>query len=173
MRKSIIISIIVILASTATAVYDPNNSISNNSSDIRMLDSPVSNINFSHGNGTCGSSQDDVVQFDPDKVNEMTKLKVEGTLQTPNPCYGLEEKLDKGNEKYVLNITSKSTKEICLQCIGSINYSAEIDLPENISLEVIHDGEQVGTFEKENEDEKQEENTSRGLLRRILAFFGF
>lgn len=169
MKKSIIVSIIVVLASTATAVYDPNNSISNNSSDIRMLDSPASDINFSQENGTCESSKDDVVEFDSDKVDEKTKLKVEGTVRTPNLCYGLEENLDKGNEEYVLNITSESNKEICVQCVGSIEYSAEIDLPEKTSLEVIHDGEEVGTFEQEDE---KEENDSRGLLGRILSFFG-
>jgi len=172
MRKTILISIILVLASTATAAYDPKNSISNDDSDIRILDSHTSDINFSQGNGTCGSTQGDLVNFDSNTVDDKSKVKVEGTVQTPNPCYELEKSLDRGNEKYILNINSKSNKEICVQCIGSINYSAEIDLPENTSLEVIHDGEQVGVFEQKIEDEKKE-NNSKGLLARILAFFGF
>lgn len=171
MKKYCIIFLIVLTSFTAVSAPD---SVANESEDnLRTINSGDSEISFSQRNGTCGMPENDTVSFNQMTEESESTITVEGTVNTPNPCYRLDYNLDKKEEKYVLEISSSSSKRICVQCTGSIDYTAQISIPEDMPLEVTHDGEQAGVFTPDSGAINENEERSRGLLYRILSFFGF
>lgn len=68
-----------------------------------------------------------------------TRFVVNGSVQTPTPCYGLDASVEQGGGGYVLRITSSSSGGACVQCVGSIRYTASVIVPAE-QLTVMHDG---------------------------------
>lgn len=168
MGKHLIVFIVVLLTLTFTVVGDQKSTVTDNSTDgtdLEILSGNNPLKSFSQGNGSCGDGSGDKVSFNQNS----SSVIVEGTLQTSNPCYSLRENLIQDEGVYTLNITSKSDgKRICVQCLGSIDYTAEVRLPDKTPLEIIHDGEKIDEFTRE-----KEKKSFRGLLAKLLDLLGF
>ena len=70
--------------------------------------------------------------------------EIEGTLGAPNPCHeaALEDVTLEGDTLSVV-IGVESTDEICVECVGRIEYRAQIDASEPVATLVVDhvDGE--------------------------------
>lgn len=101
---------------------------------------------FSPSPGTCaeGGSGDAVqVRRATDVADgDGTRFVVNGTVQTPNPCYSLTGSLEQEGGGPVLKVTSSSSGGSCVQCVGSVRYAASVVVTAD-RLTVMHDGSVV------------------------------
>ncbi len=103
------------------------------------------------GSASCSMEDEAEVRY----VDEV--IEVEGRVRTPNPCYGLEiasvelrNAKDFGeNDGDVLVLTIRATKQqgdVCTSCVGSVPYTATIDVeneyPSNVRVNHISMGEE-------------------------------
>lgn len=185
MKRELMISVFaVLLVSSTAAIYDPNNSTGSGDVELRITDaSSLPYVDFSQENASCSSGTDHNTSISANSSDNKTFLEVEGSYSLPNPCYELDHNLSGENNSYSLNITADSTGGVCVQCIGNINYQAQVVLPANSSLDVYHGGDMVEEYTPDNstEENSSEQNESsrpepeperKGLIQRILEFFG-
>lgn len=100
---------------------------------------------FSPRPGTCaeGGSGDAVqVRTAEPTDGDGTRFVVNGTVETPNPCYSLTGSVEQEGGGYALKVTSSSSGGSCVQCVGSVRYAASVVVPAD-RLAVMHDGNVV------------------------------
>lgn len=115
------------------------------STEIACRGPEVRGQTFSAERGSCDGSEDASVTFDDEAVT------VTGRVRTPTPCYDLElasatvandaEFGPSGDDVLVVTVATAGTQdEACVDCIGSVPYTATIDVanayPSNVR--VVH-----------------------------------
>ncbi len=72
--------------------------------------------------------------------------RIQGVMQTPNPCHTINiSEINQSEETYTMNLVAESQEEICIQCVGAVEYEIilEGDRPEEVNI--LHNGEEIGT----------------------------
>lgn len=72
------------------------------------------------------------------------EVEIEGTLGAPNPCHeAVIDDVTREGERLSAVIGIESTDEMCIECIGRIDYRARIDPGEPVATLVVNhvDGE--------------------------------
>lgn len=103
----------------------------------------IADESFSFENGSCNMDDDALVAFEDEAV------QIEGSIRTPNPCYGLElasvqllndEEFEDDSDD-VLEVTVATTEQqsdVCTSCVGSVPYTATVDFehdyPSNVRV---------------------------------------
>lgn len=103
----------------------------------------IAEESFSFENGSCNMDDDALVSFEDETV------EIEGSIRTPNPCYGLElasvqllneEEFEDGSDDF-LEVTVRTTEQqsdMCTSCVGSVPYTATVDFehdyPSNVRV---------------------------------------
>ena len=187
MKREFVISVFaVLLVSSTAAIYNPNNSTGSGDGDLRITKTAsVPSVDFSQGNGSCSSGMGDNVSISANSSDSKTLIDIEGSYSLPNPCYELNHDISEENGSYSLNITANSTGGVCVQCVGNIDYQAQVVLPANSSIEVYHGGDMAGEYvteensSEENNSSEQEDSSrpepepeKKGLFQRFLEFLG-
>ncbi len=118
-------------------------------------------------NATCMSNEEEgvddygVYTTEPDD-EEIMGVHFTGFIQTPNPCYTVDHEVtDEGYGVYTMNVVTESDLEegeVCMQCVGIIEYQASFETDEGFQLHVEHDGERVETIEHEYDGSNGEDN---------------
>lgn len=92
--------------------------------------------------GSCGSADEASVSFAEESV------EVSGFIRTPNPCYGAELAEVSFPSADTVRVTIGTTEPmvgVCAQCIGTIDYEADLTFRDRVpgTVEVVHqrDGE--------------------------------
>jgi len=93
---------------------------------------------FRSENAACGSEKKPIKQM------VEFGIKLNGSIGTPNPCYGLKADLIPGSEVYILNLTTApyQTFAACTTCKGSISWIADIYNYQG-KIQVYYDGRLV------------------------------
>jgi hypothetical protein len=87
--------------------------------------------------GSCGSADEASVSFAEESV------EVSGFIRTPNPCYGAELAGVSFPSVDTLRVTIGTTEpmvDVCAQCIGTIDYEADLTFRDRVpgTVEVVH-----------------------------------
>lgn len=131
-------------------------------------------------NSSCYSGQNTTLQ-DTAFSSPRSNLDIDGKytvnftgyVRTANPCYTVRhDSVKKSDSVYVLNVTTKSTGQICVQCVGVVSYEASFDADRPFRLEVLHNGENVGNLTHPEYAEYTEERKAhrRGILEGFLRW---
>jgi hypothetical protein len=81
---------------------------------------------------------------------ERNQVTITGALQTSNPCYRavLETaRYDAETGTLHLGVRAASTDEVCIACVGTVEYEATVTLSGGVpdAVEIVHDGQVVTT----------------------------
>lgn len=177
MKKTALITALVFLSGTATAVvgYD-------GPKDGPHIMSGASSASSTAAVSPNGTEYRSTVKMDgrtPDiKDSEIKdinrsddRLSFEGSIQASTPCHLLEQEVEKtGNGTYVLDIETvqDNSSEVCAQQSVMIEYDAEFEDEAPYSLSVRHDGEEVRELSNPTVQEKEPSDP----IKEILDWFG-
>jgi len=116
------------------------------STEIACPGPAIAGESFTSESGSCGGTESSAVAFAAEAV------EVTGRISTPNPCYevGLAAVEVRGGQAYggsedsVLVVTIETTgpgDEACVECVGSVPYSATIDFENDspAAVRVVHE----------------------------------
>ena len=108
--------------------------------------------------------------------NSSSKVSFQGELQTPTPCYTLEQETTEiGVNMYRMNFTTASSGSgPCVQCLGAISYNASFETNESFKLEVVHEGEKVEELEHpdyQNGSDTGEGNEQVSFTSKVMNWF--
>ncbi|WP_128477744.1 hypothetical protein [Halorussus pelagicus] len=92
---------------------------------------------FTAFQGTCGSADDANVSFGEESVG------VSGAIRVPNPCYGArlaEVAVSSADALRVVVAATDPTAGVCVQCVGTVEYAADLGLRDSVpeTVEVVH-----------------------------------
>lgn len=119
----------------------------NGSKDNKIMSRKISTLDFKQVNSKCGGEGGAKIKFD--QSQEEKRIEIKGTVSTSDPCYNLTGVLvgSLQGEKNILflDVTSESTGKMCMQCTGSVSYSASITNldPVNYNIIVKHNGKEI------------------------------
>jgi len=180
---------------SATAIYDPNNTVTDpNSSGPQLMKTtaepvPISaerdySIDFEQETARCGGQGVDNASITSLKVSpDETTVNVDGVFQTQHPNYNLSHNIEKVEDKhYILRLNGVETSNIAPTCIGNIEYSANFTSSEGYLLEVYHNdtkieekqmptavnGSTTSPEPSENQQSETEKEDSKGFFADIL-----
>lgn len=158
-HAALVISALLILAPASAIVNytgptDAPHIMSGGDQDFRVV------------NASCSTQRNDTVEIvNRTGTENGWTAKLRGAVQEPNPCFRLEpEEIDTDGNVYVLDVKSVDMNGSCVDCLGSVDYSAAVDVPGDKRLEVRHDGETVETFKAPGKE-------SRGFLATLFQWF--
>jgi hypothetical protein len=130
-------------------------------------------------NSSCRSPRDkEDVEFDGfQKDEEMTVLSFRGTINTSNPCSEVSIDVEKTNESnYKINLIEDRSDGVCTQCTGTATFNASFSASGDYLVQIIHDGEVLGSKETPSYNEDQRDiSGSTGVwegVSEVLTWFG-
>lgn len=101
---------------------------------------------------------------------ELRSISFTGFVQTSNPCYTADYEVEKvEDDVYRFDVVSESEDGMCVECVGSLEYSASFSAEEDFTLLVLHDGEEVDRIDVERSEDSVEDKVSR--FQRFLNWF--
>ena len=94
----------------------------------------------------CASGEDGSVSVTIDR--DAGRVRVSGALSTPTPCHRATLSAvdyDPGTETLALDVVAASTEDVCVDCVGRVEYEATVDLAGGVptSVAVTHGGKPV------------------------------
>lgn len=138
------------------------------------------NVEVSSLNATCISGEEEGVSghetYTSESNGEVNERGVSftGFIQTPNPCYVLDyEVTEEEDNVYTVDLVAEEDPEaeICMECVGVIEYQANFDTTEGFVLNIEHEGEQVETIEHEDYAESGSGEPVQGLFKSFTEWF--
>ncbi len=87
------------------------------------------------------------------------RITFNGSISSSDPCHTAEKeinKLEEGVYEYTVSTVSDGN-DMCMQCVGEVNYTGEFETDEEFELRIVHNGEHVETLSRPEEDEGKEE----------------
>lgn len=151
-------------SSQSGASIGPNGTEDKWNADFRQLNATCSSGNHSEIEDTSFSGE-----------GETEQVTWTGYIQTPNPCHeaGLTQVEHLGDNSYRLNITTESTGDMCVQCVGVVKYEADFSTEGPFQIEILHDGEQVDTVtHPDYEEDSGTEPANSGPLQSLIKWLG-
>lgn len=78
-------------------------------------------LEFTDSGGSCGKGA-------PVIIRELdSEILFSGSIQTPDPCYGLSAELEvKEGNRLIVHISKERREGMCAQCLASVNFSGKI-----------------------------------------------
>jgi len=138
--KRTILALSLITAALSVSAVNPSQVMEDSTSEaLSMTTSHGYRINFSQQEAICGNSGADEATIETLDDG----IEIRGTYQTPNPCHELTYDVEKSGDSYVLRIDERSTSDICVDCVGNVEYSAGFSAPGDYSIEVYHGEEKM------------------------------
>ncbi len=131
-------------------------------------------------NSTCYSGEDlgirDHQTYLQDQEDKRYGINFSGYFKTPTPCYKLEIDVEEIQENVyeidMLPVEDLKDGEVCIECVGVLEYDAEFRSRNEFELKILHSGEHVETFniyeDKNDEPKIPSENVS--FLRTIISW---
>ena len=99
---------------------------------------------FEYKSVGCSSCESKISSFDISG----NRIIFSGNVWVPNPCYSLKAEIKEEDSVLSIHLVAISSKKLCIQCIGQINFKGEIlDISKSINLVRIYYGNEK-IFEK-------------------------
>ena len=192
-RKVYMMTVLLLLAGFAGAVVDENGSSPSNQVDegemaITSTGSTASGTTAVGPNGTEYSAKvamsgrlgditnGSVAEGSREITEGKIRLELNGSIVSPTLCHVVDQKVSTSDgNSYKLKIDTVkenlNNDTLCAQQQAMINYNAEFEAEGPYELTVLHNGEEVKTFNVEDVAGPEPEPRERGFIASLIDFF--
>lgn len=127
----------------AGCLDDMDDQLPNGDEDDQPPDVAVSSESIDTNSGDCGNPDDETASA----TRTETGVAVEGTTLAPNPCHiATLQTLLEGTSLSVIIGVEDDGSEVCIECVGKLDYIADIELPDEAVVDTVSIEHEAGEF---------------------------